>query len=66
MLTESEALMLSGQLAAAAETLQAGTKGTAASAAVDDWARAAKARALAEQTSAMLQAHAASLASSLS
>lgn len=41
-------------------------QGTEAAALVQDWVQAAQARAVAEQTSALLQAHAATLAASLS
>jgi len=41
-------------------------QGTEAASLVQDWVQAAQARAVAEQTSALLQAHAATLAASLS
>lgn len=53
-----------GDLAEAAAAIEAGTRGTAAYNAASAWVRDARSRALADQTAALLQAHASSLAAS--
>ena len=53
-----------GQLASAAAAIENGTWGTAAHTAAKAWAQDARNRALADQTTALLQAHACSLAAS--
>ncbi len=53
-----------GQLAGAAAAIEEGTRGTAAHNAAKAWAQDARSRALADQTTALLQAHACSLAAS--
>jgi hypothetical protein len=53
-----------GQLVSAAAAIEAGTRGTAAHGAAKAWAQDARARALADQTAALLQAQACSLAAS--
>ncbi len=58
--------LAAGRLAEAAEALEAGTRGSAAEKAASEWARDARARALADQTTQLLQAHACSLAVSQS
>lgn len=58
--------LAAGKLLEAADALEVGTKGTAAAASASDWARDARARALADQTVELLQAHACSLAATQS
>ena len=53
-----------GQLADAAAALEAGTRGSAAHEPANAWAQDARRRVLADQTAALLQAHACSLAAS--
>ena len=53
-----------GNLGHAAAAIEAGTKGTAAYGVAKAWAQDARARALADQTASLLQAHACSLAAS--
>ena len=53
-----------GDLGHAAAAIEAGTKGTAAYGVARAWAQDARARALADQTASLLQAHACSLAAS--
>lgn len=65
-LASMQAHLAAGRLAEAADALEAGTKDTAAEKAASEWARDARARALADQTTALLQAHACSLAVSQS
>ncbi|KAK9904932.1 hypothetical protein WJX75_005876 [Coccomyxa subellipsoidea] len=65
-LASMQSHLAAGRLAEAADALEAGTKGTAAEKSASEWARDARARALADQTTALLQAHACSLAVSQS
>ncbi len=58
--------LAAGRLAEAADALEAGARGSAAEKAASEWARDARARALADQTTELLQAHACSLAVSQS
>eukprot|EP00884_Botryococcus_braunii_P014394 jgi/Botrbrau1/22956/Bobra.0030s0028.1 len=55
-----------GDLLAAADTLERVTKGTAAASSVGPWVEAARSRAVTEQAVRLLQAHAATISSSLS
>ena len=65
-LANVERALVSGKLVAAADALEKAVKGTAAEQAVVDWVRAARARAAAEQAVAVVEAHAATAAVSLS
>ncbi|KAK9804866.1 hypothetical protein WJX72_009060 [[Myrmecia] bisecta] len=65
-LAEAEGHLANGRPAAAGAALQRGVAGTAAAPVVQDWAEAAWARGVADQTLALLQAHATSQAASLS
>jgi hypothetical protein len=55
-----------GRLSAAAEALEAAAAGSAAGPAAAEWAQHAQARASADQTLALLRAHATALTSALS
>ena len=60
-----ESELVNGRLLQAAAKLEAAVKGTAAEMAVKDWIAAAKARAVAEQAVAVVEAHAATATVSL-
>lgn len=55
-LARAQAALQAGRLAAAADALEAAAVGTAAAPVATDWARAARARAAADQAAALLQA----------
>ena len=65
-LSKAEDQLSNGDLSGAASTLEEAARGTAAAAAVGDWIKAARARAAAEQTLLLLQAHSTAISSSLS
>eukprot|EP00898_Chlorokybus_atmophyticus_P008672 jgi/Chlat1/8806/Chrsp90S08142 len=65
VLARAEAHLTAGNLAGAADELQSGLAGSAASAAAKDWVAAARERALVEQNLAALRAHAVTLAAGL-
>jgi hypothetical protein len=60
-LASMQAHLAAGRLLEAAHALEEATKGTAAAATASEWAQHARARALADQTVELLQAHACSL-----
>lgn len=64
-LAAAQQRLLDGELLSAAAELQAAVAGTAAAPVVAAWARAVRVRALAEQSAALLEAHAAAETASL-
>lgn len=64
-LAAAQQQLLDGELLAAAAELQAAVAGTAAAPVVARWARTVRVRALAEQSAALLEAHAAAETTSL-
>ncbi len=57
--------LVDGKLLKAAEDLETAVKGTAAAPEVSSWVQQVRARVLAEQTAALLQAHASAITASL-
>lgn len=64
-LAAAQQRLLDGELLAAAAELEAAVAGTAAAGVVADWARSVRLRAAAEQSAALLEAHAAAETASL-
>lgn len=65
-LAAAQGMLASGELAAAADVLGRAVRGTAAQHALANWLASVRARAAADQAMQLLQAHATSLASSVS
>ncbi len=61
----AQVALASGRLQTAAQELEEAVAGSAAAPVVGDWARSARARAVADQALAMVQAHAMTVAASL-
>lgn len=64
-LAAAQQAVLDGKLLDAAAELEAAAKGTAAAGVVTAWARSVRVRAIAEQSAALLEAHAAAETASL-